>query len=229
MSEEKQLLIDADTYLKSGAHIGTKNKSGEMKRYIFKLRPDGLSVMDVQVLDDKIRLAAKMIAQYNTDKVACVGRRLYAKTPLIRFAAALGGKAFYNRFVPGSFTNATAKEFFEPEIVVVTETEPDMQAVREAAIIRVPVIAFCSTNNTTRDVDLVIPINNKGRRSLALGYWLLAREVLKEKGIMKNDSEFKQTIDDFEYQIKEEEKRAEERRRAIQKMERRRKNRKKER
>ena len=184
MSEEKQLLIDADTYLKSGAHIGTKNKSGEMKRYIFKLRPDGLSVMDVQVLDDKIRLAAKMIAQYNTDKVACVGRRLYAKTPLIRFAA---------------------------------------------AIIRVPVIAFCSTNNTTRDVDLVIPINNKGRRSLALGYWLLAREVLKEKGIMKNDSEFKQTIDDFEYQIKEEEKRAEERRRAIQKMERRRKNRKKER
>ncbi|MCX8158543.1 MAG: 30S ribosomal protein S2 [Candidatus Diapherotrites archaeon] len=226
MAEEK-LLIDSDTYLKSGAHIGTKNKSGDMKKYVFKIRPDNLRVMDIQTIDNRIRLAAKLIANYDLDKVAVVGRRLYAKTPIIKFAESIGGKAFTGRFVPGTFTNPQAKEFFEPKIIVVTETDVDMQAVKEAAKIKVPVIAFCSTNNTTTNVDLVIPFNNKGRRSLALGYWLLTRQTLKEKGVIKDDDDFKLTIDDFEYQIVEEERKAEERRKAIQKAERRKKRKKK--
>ena len=40
----KDLLIDVETYLKSGVHIGTKFKSGDMRRYIFKKRKDGLMV-----------------------------------------------------------------------------------------------------------------------------------------------------------------------------------------
>jgi small subunit ribosomal protein S2 len=226
MPEEK-LLIDSDTYLKSGAHIGTKNKSGDMKKYVFKIRPDNLRVMDIQTIDQRIRLAAKLIAQYDLTKVAVVGRRLYAKSPIIKFAQSIGGKAIIGRFVPGTFTNPQSKEFFEPEIVVITETDVDSQAVKEAASIKVPTIAFCSTNNSTKNVDLVIPFNNKGRRSLALGYWLLTRQVLKEKGIIKDDSEFKQTIDDFEYQIVEEERKAEERRKAIQKAEKKRKRKRK--
>ena len=222
MSGEK-LLIDADVYLKSGAHIGTKNKSGDMKKYVFKVRPDGLSVLDVQTLDKRIRMASRLISNYNLDRIAIVGRRLYSKTPIKKFAEFVGGKAFSGRFVPGTFTNPTAKEFFEPEIVIISETEQDVQAINEAKIIKVPVIALCSTNNSTRNLDLAIPVNNKGRRSLALVYWLLAKEVLKEKGLIKEDKEFSKTIDDFEYQVKEEEKRAEERKKAVQRRERRRK------
>lgn len=223
MTSEKNLLVDADIYLKSGVHIGTKNKSGDMRRYIFKARQDGLSVLDVHTLDHRLRLAAKLLANYEPSRIAVVGRRLYAKTPVKKFVESVGGKDFCGRFVPGTFTNPTAKEFFEPQIVVITESEPDAQAIEEAKRIRAPVIAFSSTNNSIRNVDLVIPINNKGRRSLALAYWLLSKQTLLEKGIIKSDAEFTKTIDDFEYQIREEEKRAEERKKLVQKMERRRK------
>jgi small subunit ribosomal protein S2 len=47
-------------------------------------------------------------------------------------------------------------------------------------------------------VDLVVPTNNKGRRALACVYWLLTREILKEKGVIVKDEEFTKTIDDFE-------------------------------
>jgi small subunit ribosomal protein S2 len=47
-------------------------------------------------------------------------------------------------------------------------------------------------------VDLVVPTNNKGRRSLALVYWLLCREILKARGELANDEAFDLKIEDFE-------------------------------
>ena len=40
MTEE--LLVDNDTYLKAGIHIGTKFKTRFMENFIYKTRPDGL-------------------------------------------------------------------------------------------------------------------------------------------------------------------------------------------
>ena len=45
-----------------------------------------------------------------------------------------------------------------------------------------PIVGLVDANNNLRNVDVAIPANNKGRRSLALIYWLLAREVLKIRG-----------------------------------------------
>ena len=61
-----------------------------------------------------------------------------------------------------------------------------------------PVVAFCDANNNTRFVDVIVPGNNKGRRSLALMYWLLAREVMKARGEIDTDDEYDQEIEDFE-------------------------------
>ena len=57
---------------------------------------------------------------------------------------------------------------------------------------------MCDSNNLTTDIDIVIPGNNKGRRSLALIYWLMAREILRIKGVLSADEELDETIDDFE-------------------------------
>lgn len=205
----QNLLVPADKYLKSGAHIGTRFKSGEMKKYIYKMRPDGLSVLDVQTLDERIRTAAAFIAKYNPEKIAIVSRRIYGKTPAEKFAEVIGAKAIVGRFIPGTFTNPSHKDFFEPRLLIATEPESDSQAIEEAARVKAPVIGLCSTNNSTKNIDLVIPANNKGRKGLALVYWLLAREVLKAKEQIKSDEQFERKVEEFEYKLTEEDIRAE--------------------
>jgi small subunit ribosomal protein S2 len=64
-----------------------------------------------------------------------------------------------------------------------------------------PIIALSDTDNSTKFIDLVIPANNRGRRSLAFIYYLLAREVLKARGTIKSNEEFAHTIGDFEAKI----------------------------
>src|SRR3989454_520503 len=101
-------------------------------------------------------------------------------------------------FVPGTLTNPNLPEFMEPEVLLVTDPAADQQALREALNVGIPVVALCDANNETRDVDLVVPTNNKGRRALATVYWLLTREVLKARGTVKSDEGFTSTIDDYE-------------------------------
>jgi small subunit ribosomal protein S2 len=199
-------LVEAEKYLKSGAHIGTRFKSGEMRKYIYKIRKDGLNVLDVQTLDERVKIAANFLAQFNPEKVVIISRKLYGQTPAKVFAKTIGGKAYTGRFVPGTFTNPEGKEFIEPEVIIAVEPEPDVQAVNEAAMVNVPVVALCSTNNSLRNIDLAIPVNNKGRKSIALVFWLLAREILKIQGKIKSDAEFTVTVEDFEYKMKEGEK-----------------------
>ena len=42
------LLVAEDIYLTSGVHIGTQQKSADMKDFIYKVRQDGLYVLDVK-------------------------------------------------------------------------------------------------------------------------------------------------------------------------------------
>jgi len=201
----EKTLVPIEKYLKTGCHIGTKFKSGDMRRYIFKSRKDSLKVLDVETIDERIKLVAEFLSKYDPEKIAVVSRKLYGKTPANKFAELVGAKSITGRFVPGTFTNPQAKIFIEPEVIIVAEPDSDNQAVEEASSIRVPVVGLASTNNSLKNVDLIIPINNKGRKSLALVFWLLAREILKERGDLKTDAEFEDKLLEFEYQMKESE------------------------
>ena len=200
MSEEvkTELLVPEDVYLTSGVHIGTQQKSADMKKFIFKVRSDGLYVMDVKQTDARIRAVAKFLARIQPDRILISSARQYGQKPAKVFAKTIGAKVFAGRFVPGTMTNPTLPEYIEPEVLLVTDPAADQQAVAEAMNIGIPIVALCDANNETRNVDLVIPTNNKGRRALACVYWLLTREILKEKGLIKSYDEFKLTMDDFE-------------------------------
>lgn len=206
VSGEEGLLLDRDTMLSVGIHIGTRMKTKDINPFIYRVRPDGLFVLDVKRTDERIRVAAKFLARFEPSKVVVVvAARLYGRTPVSRFCEITGATPIVGRFIPGLFSNPLYPKHIEPGVVVVSDPQADAQAVKEASSIGVPVVALCSTDNEFSSVDLVIPTNNKGRRALAMVYWLLARETMRERGEIPPDGDIPLSIDDFEVKLVREE------------------------
>lgn len=199
--EEKEMLVNSEEYTYSHIQAGTMVRTPGMSRFISKRRGDGLYLLVLDTIDKRIKSAAKMLARYDQSVITVTASRIYALTPAKKFAEITGTHVVEGRVMPGIFTNPNRKDFIEPDIVLVSDTRNERQAVKEASKINAPVIALCDTDNWIKFVDLVIPCNNKSRRSIALVYWLLAREFMKEKGLIKGDDEFKYSVSDFEAKV----------------------------
>lgn len=196
--KDEDLLVPIETYLKAGIHIGSQYKTGHMKPYIYKTRQDGLHVLDIQTVDQRLRLGASFVADYEQGGILVIAGRVYARKPAREFASNIGAMLSVKRFVPGTLTNPRNPNFVEPDAILVSDPGVDKQAISEAIKTKIPVIALCDTNNLLTNVDMCIPINNKGKKALALTYWLLAREVLLKRGEIKKRSEFKPSLENFE-------------------------------
>ena len=194
---EEDFLVAQDIYLKAGVHIGTKFKTKYMANFIYKTRGDGLSVLNVQKIDRRLRIAAKMLSRYNPEDILIVGRRENSWKSVRAFSEVTGTKAFIGRYPPGTITNPNLKTFMEVKIVLITDSWPDRNVMMDAFREGIPVVALCDTNNQTNYIDLVVPCNNKGKKSLGLVYFILAREYLKNRGAIAKDDDFKYTIEDF--------------------------------
>ncbi len=203
LAEGVQLLLPIETLLSAGVHIGTRIKTADLEPFIFRVRPDGLFVLDIRKTDERIRKAAKLLTHFDPSRILVVSARLYGRTPVKKFAEATKSVAMTGRFMPGLLSNPSYPNHLEPHVIIVTDPKADEQAVDEAATIGVPVVSLCDTDNTFTNVDFVIPSNNKGRRALATIYWLLARQYLREKGEIPPDGELSSSIDDFETKLAE--------------------------
>ncbi|MBW6470984.1 MAG: 30S ribosomal protein S2 [Methanosarcinaceae archaeon] len=186
-------LVPIDEYLAAGIHIGTQQKTQNMMRFVYRVRTDGLYVLDIQATDERIKLAADFLSKYDPSKILVVSARQYGQYPAKMFAKTIGAKAMVGRFIPGKLTNPNLEGFYEPDVIVVTDPTGDAQVIRESVNIGVPVVGLCDTNNMTSNVDMVIPTNNKGRKALSLVYWLLARGIAQANGIP-----FNYEVTDFE-------------------------------
>lgn len=200
-NHEGDMMVSEETYMTSGVHIGTRQKTADIKDFIYKVRNDGLYIIDVKKTDERIKKAAKFLAKYDPAKILVVSVRQYGQKPIKKLSELTGIVSLEGRFRPGTLTNPNSKEFLEPDVIILTDPLADIQALNEARNVGIPVIALCDTNNETRYIDLVVPSNNKGRRALALIYWLLTRETLLEKSKIKNYDDFKPTVEDFEAEI----------------------------
>ncbi|NIU39521.1 30S ribosomal protein S2, partial [Candidatus Bathyarchaeota archaeon] len=187
--EEEELLLPQDTMLSAGIHIGTRMKTKDMGPFIYRVRSDGLFVLDVKKTDERIRVAAKFLARFEPSKIATVAARLYGRSPVEKFCEVVGATPILGRFIPGLLSNPLYPNRIEPGVIMVSDPKADVQAVKEASTVGIPVIALCSTDNDFSHVDLAIPTNNKGRRALAVIYWLLARQILRERGEIPPDGD----------------------------------------
>ena len=201
MSENESPLVPYDVYETHAVHIGTNQKSSDMQRFIDKDRADGsgLHLIDINQTDARIRTVANFLSRYDPERILVVSARQYGQRPARKFAQSIGAKRIVGRFIPGTLTKPKLRTYTEPEVLVVTDPAADSQALSEAVSTGLPIVGIVDANNTLRNVDLALPANNKGRRSLALIYWLLAREMLTSRGATNYaDWERAQDVEEWE-------------------------------
>lgn len=193
---ENTTLVPVDDYLTAGVHIGTKYKNGFTDKFIHRARADGLKILNTEDVDARLKVLISLLSKYDPSDFAIMGRRENAKKPLQMFAKLVGCDVFTGRYLPGKLTNVALEDYKEYKLVIVCDPLTDKNILNEAFEQGIVTVGFCDTNNRTSKLDLVVPINNKGKKSIGLAFMLLAKHYLANKGVIK-EKDFKYTLDDF--------------------------------
>ena len=205
MSEQPEVIDIKKKVISTGIRVGTQVKTKFMKQFIEKASPEGLYMLNIDMTLEKIKTCAKFINRVGAENIiACSGRQ-YAGIPIEKFCEMTGAKQLLGRFMPGTLTNPSLPYYVEPKLILISDPEVDVQALIEATNAGIPIIGIANTDNVTSKLDVIIPANNRGRKSLATIYWLLVRQILIEKGELKENESMKYEIDDFEAKMIEEE------------------------
>jgi len=191
---------DMQKMLACHVHLGTKNVSAAMKKYVHNRTKDGINIIDLHMTWEKLILAARVIvAVENPQDVTVCATRLFGGRAILKFSHYVGTNYLAGRFVPGTFTNQIQAKFLQPRVLIVTDPRTDHQALKEARLVNIPVIAFCDTDAPLQYVDIVIPCNNRGKNAIGMMYWLLAREVLRMRGQIPRSVPWEVKVDLFFY------------------------------
>ena len=205
MSEQPEVIDIKKKVISTGIRVGTQVKTKFMKQFIEKASPEGLYMLNIDMTLEKIKTCAKFINRVGAENIiACSGRQ-YAGIPIEKFCEMTGAKQLLGRFMPGTLTNPSLPYYVEQKLILISDPEVDVQALIEATNAGIPIIGIANTDNVTSKLDVIIPANNRGRKSLATIYWLLVRQILIEKGELKENESMKYEIDDFEAKMIEEE------------------------
>ena len=205
MSEQTETIDIKKKVISTGIRVGTQVKTKFMKQFIEKASPEGLYMLNIDMTLDKINTSAKFINRIGAENIIVCSGRQYAGIPIEKFCEMTGAKQLLGRFMPGTLTNPSLPYYIEPKLILISDPEVDVQALIEATNAGIPIAGIANTDNVTSKLDVIIPGNNRGRKSLATIYWLLVRQILIEKGELKENESMKYEIDDFEAKMIEEE------------------------
>jgi len=197
MAQENIWLVSLEEYIKAGVHIGTKIKNKQTKKFIARVRSDGLAIIDVIKLDERLRLSTKLLSKYEPYQILAVGRRETARKPLQMLNKYTGINVYPKRYPPGLLTNPALDIFKDVDVVIITDPILDRNALLDAYRTGKITIAFVDTNNSLSYIDIAIPANNRGAKSLALLYYIIAREYLRNRGLLSKREELPVSYEEF--------------------------------
>jgi len=196
---------DLTKILVATAHLGSQNLNHQMEQYVFKRKNNGVCLFNIRKMWDKLVLAARAIAAVENPADVCViSARQIGQRATLKYARYTGATPIAGRFTPGSFTNQIQRAYKEPRLIIVTDPVADHQPITEASYVNIPVIAFVTSDNPLRYIDIAIPCNNRGTASIGLMLWFMAREVLRLRGTLNRSEPWDVMPDLFFYRDQEE-------------------------
>lgn len=165
-------------YIAAKAQLGGIKITNKMSGYIYSRRSDKINIFDIRHTWEKMILAARACAAIeNTESIVAISSKTFGRKPVLKFAEAISCKPHTGRFIPGTFTNTNIKNSVEPRLIIVSDPVTDAQAIKEAACVNCPVIAFCNTDANLSFVDIAIPINNRSPNAIGVAFFILSRLV----------------------------------------------------
>lgn len=195
MTDTKETLVPLTDYIACSVHLGTKVITPDMRKFVYKRRADGLAVLNTNLIDDKLREAVKFLVDFDAKDIFIAGKREAIWPAVEKFSEVTGIRAFMKKYPAGIITNLILDTFFEPKLAIICDPWVDKNALHDANIVRVPVLAICDTNNYAQGVTQMIAGNNKSRKAVGIILYILAREYLKAQG--KTDEAKALKMEDF--------------------------------
>jgi len=183
LAQKRELLIPLEDYVKTGIHLGTKVITPDMKQFVYRRRADSIGVLNTSLIDDHIKKTINFISKYKPEEIILVCKKEAGWNAAKLFSEATGIKVFTKKYPAGMMTNIMLSDFFEPEVVIISDSWIDRNALNDAKRTNKKVVMLADTNNFIRNVDEIIPCNNKGGKSLGLVFWLLARGYIERNKI----------------------------------------------
>jgi len=193
IKKKEKTLVSLDDYVKTGIHFGTRVITPDMKKFVYRRRADGIAVLNTNIIDEKIKQASEFLSKFEPEEIILVCKKEIGWHSAKLFSEATGIKVFTKKYPVGMMTNLNLKEFFEPKLIIITDPWIDRNALIEAIQTNKEIISLCDTNNFVKNIDFIIPCNNKVGRSIGLIFYILAREYIKARKLKTKLPE----MDDF--------------------------------